>query len=93
MSTELLAIGNAAAQSADFTLTSTDAVSVFVKQSVSGLPAPGIQAEIRQKSTVTGTYVTVGQLTTKEPAQVINAPGTYAVVRLDTGAVFGVDKE
>ena len=83
---EIIALGTAAASSAEFTL-------LDGSSAVLSLCNPGAAsvAAVRLKAT-DGTFVTVGQLTSASPAQVLGAPGTFIVTRVATNVPFSVDR-
>jgi hypothetical protein len=85
---EILAIGNIAANSPDFTLTGES--SSLLLTNTDGVLVPGAYADIQAK-TSGASYIRIGRLTIEEPLLVISAPGTYRVSR-PTGGSCGVDR-
>lgn len=91
MATEILATGTAAGDSTDVVVAAGTPVTVFLKAATS-IPVPSdALAEVKVKS-VGLTYHTIGVLTGKQPALVIDGPGTYQVSRIAGTAAFGIDK-
>ena len=84
---EILTIGTSAATSADFTLTGQ--VSSIQLTGTSGV-LPSSVVDIQVKSTG-GQYTLIGQCTTREPLQVLIAPGTFRVSRPAGGPACGID--
>ena len=89
---ELISTQTTAAQSADFTLTSTDVATLSLKNATSGVPTDGGVAEIQLKSVASGTYMTIGYLTKSDPCLVLSAPGTYRINKPISTIAFGVDQ-
>ena len=83
---EIIASGTTATSSAEFTL--TDGSNAVLSL---GNPGPASVALVQLKSTG-GTFVTIGQLTSNNPAQVLSATGTFIVTRAATSVAFSVDK-
>ena len=87
---ELIAPGTTAANSADFTLTDGQSATLYLKTAGPAI-APASIAVIQVKSGAS--YFTIGQLTTGDPMQVLQAAGTFRVVRKPHTIAFGVDKD
>ncbi len=87
--TELLAIGTAAASSADITV-SSDPISLLLVSSTALLQSKSL-VNIEAK-TAAGLYMPIGTLSTADRLLVLSAPGTYRVSRVATGASVGVDQ-
>ena len=83
----LLAVGTAAANSADFTLTG-EATSLFLV-ATAGIVSDSV-VEIQVKSAA-GVYYPIGSLNQTMPMQVLSAPGTFRVAR-PAGPSCGVDR-
>ena len=83
---EIIASGTTAVSSAEFTL--TDGSSAVLSL---GNPGSASVAAVRLKAT-DGTFVTVGNLTSAVPAQILSAAGTFIVTRAATTVAFSVDK-
>ena len=84
MPTQLIATGNAAADSADLVVAAGTPVTVCLKSETNDLA----QVLIKLKDDVGG-YTMVGSLTSQSPAVCITAPGTYRFSRI-AGAACGV---
>lgn len=91
MATEILAAGTAAADSTDVTVTAGIPVTVFLKAGTSAPIASDADFDVKLKS-VGSTYHTIGKLTGKNPAVVIDGPGTYRISRLSASSAVGVDQ-
>jgi hypothetical protein len=83
--------GTAEAASADFTLTAGTTTTLSVNDA-DGFVSPLATAYIQIKSAA-GAYCTIGQLDGNNPAQVLNATGTFRVLRLANNAAFGVERD
>lgn len=88
---ELIAAGTTEVDSADFTLTSGDQVTLFLKDAAGPTVGNDAIALVQIKS-AGGEYFIVGRVDFETPAKVLAAPGTYRVKRLAASAAFGVDK-
>lgn len=92
MATEILASGTAAADSIDVVVAAGTPVTIFLKVG-SSIPVPSnADCDVKIKD-AGGFYHTIGKLTGRQPAIVLDGPGTYRVSRLLTGEAFGIDKE
>lgn len=88
---ELIAAGITEVDSSDFTLTSGDQVTIFLKDAAG--PTVGYDAiAMVQIKCAGGEYYNVGRIDFDVPAKVLSAPGTYRVKKLASVASFGVDK-
>lgn len=86
----LIASGTAAAESAEFTLASSDVVTLSLF-SASDPEIPDLaQGVIMMKTS--GSFIRVGFLDQRTPALALSAPGTYKVIRRECKVAFGVDK-
>ena len=88
---ELIAVGTAQADSADFTNTSGTDLAIFLKTAASQTLPNDAKALIQVKSSE-GAYFDIGVLTAVEPMRLLSAPGTFRVRRLACAVGFGVDK-
>jgi hypothetical protein len=90
MATELLAIGTAAAVSADFDLVDGDRAHLFLKDDLG--PRVPVDAVVKvQIKSVGGQYFDVAQLGLTSPTTVLDAAGTYRLSRAE-GSAVGVDR-
>lgn len=88
---ELLASSTANAVSADFTLIDGQSTLLLLKDAIGEAVCPDAVARIQVKS---GTkYFTIGMLDVTNPARVLQAPGTFRVVKFPSTAAFGVDND
>ena len=85
---ELIAIGTAATNSADFTLAGETSC-VFLTGSPS---IPEKSAAVIEIKSAAGAYVPIGSLTPSVPLLVLAIPGVFRVTRTATGASVGVDR-
>jgi hypothetical protein len=83
---EIITAGITAVSSSEFTL--QEGYSAVLSLSN---PGPASVAYVELK-TSDGTFVTVGQLNTASPAQVLTAVGTFRINRAASAVAFGVDK-
>ena len=89
--TELLSAGTAAAASGEFTLASGETATLFLKDAAG--PRVPVDCVVKvQIKAASGEFFDVGQLDVRAPAQLVQAPGTYRVVRPESAASVGVDK-
>ena len=89
---EIIASQVAAANSADFTLTDGQSVSLLLKDDVVDTDLyAGAVAFIQAKS-AGAKYVTIGELNFDEPLVVLSAPGTFRVYKAASAYAYGVDK-
>ena len=89
---EIIASQVAAANSADFTLTDGQSVSLLLKDDVVDTDLyAGAVAFIQAKS-AGAKYVTIGELNFDEPLIVLSAPGTFRVSKAASAYAYGVDK-
>lgn len=88
---ELIASGTAEADSADFTLTTGQNCTLFLKDAAGDTVPPFSEALVQIKSAGLE-YYTVGVITGANPAQLLEAPGTYRVRKRAATVAFGVDK-
>lgn len=88
----ILAIGSSGLSSSDFTVISGSPTTVHLIQSTTGNVAnmPAVTIDLKGSN---GTYLTIGALTSSDPARVITAAGTYRVTRISGSAPVGVDTE
>lgn len=91
MATQLIAVGTAAADSADIVVAAGTPATVFIKGAADGPPDSGAVYAIKAK-TAAATYHQIGQLDSKTPALAIDAPGTYRVSRVANGASSGLEQ-
>jgi hypothetical protein len=88
---ELISVQTGTANSVDFTLAEGGAVSLLLKDGVNTKLPRGVSALIQIK-TSEGVYMTIGQLTSDNPMQVLQGAGTYRVNKSAGAVAFGVDK-
>lgn len=88
---ELIATGTTDVDSSEFTLNSTDAVTLSLKSASDPNIPQGVQAVILYKTSAS-TFLRIGFLDERTPAQVLSAPGTYKVTRRACATSYGVDK-
>lgn len=88
---ELIASGTTEADSDDFTLSSGDQVTLFLKDAAGPTVGSDAIALVQIKS-ADAQYFIVGKIDFGTPAKVLAAPGTYRVKRLAASAAYGVDK-
>lgn len=88
---ELIATGTTDLDSAEFTLSASDAVTLSIKSLLNPDAPRGAEAVISLK-TSSGSFLRIGKLDETNPAQVLLAPGTYKVTRRACAVSFGVDK-
>lgn len=91
MATELIAVGNTQANSADITVAAGTPVTVFLKNGgASEVLDSAARCDIQVKGSG-GFYYTIGRLDGTDPIKVIDAPGTYRISKY-AGPSFGVDQ-
>lgn len=91
MATELLAIGTAAAQSSDFSLTDGESARLFLVDNLG--PRVPVDAVVKlQNKAVNGQYFDEAQLDVTMPSMLVMGPGTFRVLRVDAGVEVGVDR-
>ena len=88
---ELIAPSTTTAASADFTLTDGQSTTIFLKDADSTKAHPNAVACIQIKS-ADGQYFEVGVVDVTEPARVLQAPGTFRVVKYPAPLAYGVDR-
>jgi hypothetical protein len=88
---ELIPVGDSEQASADFTLAVGESATLFLKGGIGNYVPAGSQAFVQIKSG--GQYLNVGELTAIEGAKVLDAPGTFRVLRAVAAAPFGVDRD
>lgn len=88
---ELISVQTGGVNSADFSLTEGGAASLLLKDGVNAKLAKGLSALIQIK-TSEGVYMTLGQLTSENPMQVLQGAGTYRIVKQAGAVASGVDK-
>lgn len=88
---ELIASGTTTANSADITIEAGASASLFLKSATSQTLPQDAKAVIQVKST-DATYYDIGTLTATDPMKVLQAAGTFRVVRIGASAAYGVDK-
>lgn len=86
---ELLAVGDTTAASADFTV--TDPVTLFLTSDTPPTAPSGAFVAIQAK-TAAGAYYTVASLDYTHAGQVVYGPGTYRVQRIASGVRCGVEQ-
>jgi hypothetical protein len=91
MAVEILSIGSQEQRSSDVVVASGATVTLFLKSQNGGAVVGPLAARVQMKDSA-GTYNTIGQMTELNPSCSIVSPGTYAVLRVGTGAVFGVEQ-
>ena len=89
---ELIASGTTEVNSSDIVVADGESTTVFLKSGTGGPIVNGAVASVQIKSSG-GHYFTIGTLDKDAPAKVIQAPGTFRVVRYANGVAFGVDAE
>lgn len=90
--TELIAVGTGAADSAEVTVTAGVPVKFFLKTTASG-PAP-VNARVTVKAKASGgTYHEIGALTGQYVSWQIDAPGVYLFSRDAASDAVGLDKD
>lgn len=87
---ELLSIANTESASADFTLAAGESATLNLKASTSPMFPDGLVVDVQIKSG--SDYFTFGGLSSARPVQVLQAPGTFRVVRRASGSGCGVDR-
>lgn len=92
MATQILAAGTSAADSSDVVVTVGAPTTIFLKAGADGPVSSDADFDIKIKS-AGSTWHTIGKLTGKEPAKVIDGAGTYRVSRVFASSAVGVDKE
>lgn len=88
---ELVASGTTTANSNDFTIDAGASASLFLKSATSQVLPYDARATIQVKS-ADATYYDIGALTESDPMKVLQAAGTFRVVRIGASAAYGVDK-
>lgn len=88
---ELIATGTTLVTSSEFTLTSTDVVTISLKSATDPVLPSSAQAVINLK-TSSGTFIPLGSVTSSTPAILLNGPGTYTITRPVQSLGVGVDK-
>lgn len=88
---ELIATGTTDLDSAEFTLSAADSVTLSLKSATDPNVPQGAQAVICLKTSAS-TFLRIGFLDERTPAQVLSAPGTYKVTRRACATSYGVDK-
>lgn len=87
---ELLSIANTELASADFTLAAGESATLNLKATATPVLPDGLVVDVQIKS---GTdYFTFGGLSSARPVQVLQAPGTFRVLRRASVAGCGVDR-
>lgn len=90
---EFIATGTTVANSADFTLVDGQTVQLSLFSSTTGPQLPADCIASVQSKTASGAYIEVGQLTPRDPVQLLTGPGTYRIQRRGSGVTsYGVDK-
>lgn len=89
---EIIASGTTEANSSDIIVADGASTTVFLKSGTGGQIVNGASATVQIKSSG-GHYFPIGSLDQYNSAKVIQAPGTYRVVRHANGSAFGVDAE
>lgn len=89
---ELIASGTTEVNSSDIVLIDGASTTVFLKSGTGGPIVNGATATIQIRSSG-GNYFKVGTLDHYDPVKVIQAPGTFRVVRHANAVAFGVDAE
>lgn len=84
MPTEILAVGNADANSADVVVADGSTLTVALKDATGPVVASGCIVDILLKDDA-GQYFLIDTLTVHQPAVVISAPGTYRFSRNNRG--------
>jgi hypothetical protein len=91
--TQILAAGTTQAASSEFTLAATDEVSIFLKSAGGATLPSDAQAFVQIKSDDSpALWTTIGELNQREPALVLDAPGTFRVQRQAVSVAIGIDK-
>lgn len=88
---ELIAIGTAQVNSADFTLAAGETATLYLKD-VAGQQVESTSIARVQIKSSEGEYFNIGELNCRELAKVLSGAGTYRVQRLSANVAFGVDK-
>jgi hypothetical protein len=88
----LIASSTGQADSADFTVVAGTPNTLSLTAAISQALPQDAWAEIKIKSSG-GAYQVVGRLTFREPAQVLDGPGTFLVTKGPSSTAFGVDKD
>jgi len=89
---ELIASGTTEANSSDIVIADGESTTLFLKSGTGGPIVNGAMASVQIKSSGAH-YFTIGSLDHYNPAKVIQAPGTFRVVRHANAVAFGVDAE
>lgn len=89
---ELISTQNALANSADFTLTDGQTVSLALKDDGADNDIYDNAIAYIQYKSSNGKYVTIGQLDFKAPMRILSAPGTFRVSKPASAYAYGVDK-
>jgi hypothetical protein len=87
---ELIPISVNTATSADFTLTDGQSTTIFLKDAESSEVTPTAVALVQIKSDTS--YFTIGKLDVVTPGRVLQAPGTFRVLKFNSPVAFGVDR-
>lgn len=88
---ELIATSVDTATSADFTVLDGASATLFLKDAVSTKVHPDACASVQIKS-ADNQYFEIGILDVTTPARVLQAPGTFRVVKYSAPVAYGVDK-
>lgn len=89
---EIIASGTTEATSSDIVLADGASTTIFLKSGTGGPIVNDAVAGVQIKSSG-GHYFTIGTLDKDGPAKVIQAPGTFRVIRYANAIAFGVDRD
>jgi hypothetical protein len=87
---ELIPINTATATSADFTLFDGQSTTIFLKDATSNEVTPEAIALVQIKADTA--YFTIGKLDVTTPGRVLQAPGTFRVLKFNSPTAFGVER-
>lgn len=91
MASVILASAKTAGNSSDVTVTAGTPVTLFLSVA-SDAPVPSqADCDVQIKDTG-GKYHTIGKLTGKQPAMVLDGPGTFRVARAECTEAFAVEQ-
>lgn len=79
------------ATSADFTLSDGQSTTLFLKDAESSAVCPEALALVQIKDDL-GQYFTIGKLDVVNPGRVLQAPGTFRVLKFNAPRAYGVDR-
>jgi hypothetical protein len=87
---ELIPINTNTATSADFTLFDGQSTTIFLKDATSNEVTADALALVQIKAGEA--YFTIGKLDVASPGRVLQAPGTFRVLKFNSPVAFGVER-